>query len=360
MKKAINQFLNRLEYNTNVNTKSLSYSRVFLGAYILIIMPLHWQWIAELPNTFFFPVVISPAKLFTGIPDQWFFFLIELVFYLCVVLFTIGVYSRYALFIGGIVAIFGQSFAFAFGKIDHNLFLFIACLVLAFTNCGRYLALRKDKPVSLKLQRTALGIGALCIAFALFSAGYGKSWKWLDFDMTEGGFLRWFYTSYFVKERQDLLSYWITLFPAWAVELMDYTAVIFELTGLIFMIVGRKAWRVYLGIAVFFHLANYLFLNINFTANVPIYVIFLLSPLWMELDKVLKNRTWIKKVVFGLIAIQAIIMLANVLGLTSSEGLNFLVHSGISEFLLVSLWASIVCVTLICLFQGRYKKEKLE
>jgi hypothetical protein len=80
----------------------------------------------------------------------------------------------------------------------------------------------------------------------------------------------------------------------------------------------------------------------------------------MELDKVLKNRTWIKKVVFGLIAIQAIIMLANVLGLTSSEGLNFLVHSGISEFLLVSLWASIVCVTLICLFQGRYKKEKLE
>src|SRR5690606_36142347 len=115
-----------------------------------------------------------------------------------------------------------------------------------------------------------------------FTAGYPKSLVWIDFDTSTSGVFSWFYPSYFTLGYDKLLADYFFFVPLWIAEIMDYTAVLFELSGILFLIYSRKSWRFYLILATIFHLVNTLFLNIPFTLHVVVYGIWLLSPQFLK------------------------------------------------------------------------------
>ena len=71
---------------------------------------------------------------------------------------------------------------------------------------------------------------ALAITFGMFTAGFEKSTNWIDFDMSESGFLKWFYGGYLNNGRTHMLADWVPHMHPLIIESFDYIAVIFELS----------------------------------------------------------------------------------------------------------------------------------
>jgi hypothetical protein len=97
---------------------------------------------------------------------------------------------------------------------------------------------------------------------------------WLDFDLSRNGYLAWFYFGYFNMGRHHLLAPAVFSFPVWLFELFDYTAVLFENSGFIWLLLGRRPWRMWLLVAAGFHLTNTLLLNIPFDVHLPVLLAF--------------------------------------------------------------------------------------
>jgi hypothetical protein len=70
-----------------------------------------------------------------------------------------------------------------------------------FTNWGVGYALIPDKEVAKKQQRRVLAILAVILCFGMFTAGFEKARHWIDFDLTKGGFIDWFYSGFFSTDR---------------------------------------------------------------------------------------------------------------------------------------------------------------
>ncbi len=141
-------------------------------------------------------------------------------------------------------------------------------------------ALKPDKRNRFhSLSSALLGIS---LSFGMFTAGLEKLVRWVDFDLSTNGVLRWFYGGYFTLDRQDLLADAVLHFPPLLLEIMDYSAVIFELTPFVCLYLGRAFWKGWILVACTFHLANVCLLNIAFNHHIPIYLAFFLFPLLDE------------------------------------------------------------------------------
>jgi len=60
---------------------------------------------------------------------------------------------------------------------------------------------------------------------------------------------------------------------------MDYAAVCFELSALVFLLAGQRYWRGWLTVACLFHLTNVMIPDVNFKVHMLVYPPFLISPL---------------------------------------------------------------------------------
>jgi hypothetical protein len=185
---------------------------------------------------------------------------------------------------------------------------------MIFTNSGTNFAIRKDKKLAVNMQRRALALLALIICFGMFTAGFPKLINWVDFDLSTSGFLHWFYPGYFNVENNKLLTPYIFGAPPVLFELADYTAAIFEVSGIYFLWKGKKHWVFYLLIATFFHLANLLVLNIDFTQNVLCYAIFIVPTLFYTHYKKFASQ-WNRyyKAAIGLAVLMALFKILKVL-----------------------------------------------
>ena len=152
------------------------------------------------------------------------------------------------------------------------LWVLLGCM--AFSGWGRTLALWPDKPSRYDSPQRAGALLAVLLAFGMLSAGFSKALVWLDFDMTRNGFLAWFYFGYFSLGRQHLLAPQVFSFPIWMVELFDYSAVLFENSGFLWLLLGPTAFRAWLLVAAGFHLSNTLLLNIPFDLHLPVFLVF--------------------------------------------------------------------------------------
>lgn len=278
MTNLVDRIINRIEYNSYVNAIDLSLFRILTGLFILFVYSPAWRIVGNFPQAFFEPRLFSFAYFFSDFPHPVFFIVLDILFYICVAAFSLGIFARYTLVAAFILAIAGNSFFFSIGKVSHDILLWLSLVFLAFTNCGRHFSMRPSKPVSPGVQKTSLGLFSLFIAYAMFTAGIHKLVQWVDFDLSTSGFLRWFYNGYFNMQRTELFADMVFDIPPVIVELMDYSAVAFEITGLIFLLWNRISWRGYLIIAVIFHMANTFLLNIQFDFHVVVYGVFLISP----------------------------------------------------------------------------------
>lgn len=270
------RFWARVVSSTALDVRSLSAFRIVIGVFLLTIKFTTFGWIADAPQALFYPPIFSVANLFDGFPGETVFFLLDCVLLLSLTCFTLGIKARLSTMIYLVSFVVGLSFNYSFGKIDHSTTLL--CVVLAcmsFSGWGSHLAILPDKITKVDSPAKSLSLLSVVLCFAMFTAGFPKLLNWIDFDTTTNGFLSWYRIGFYSLGKQYFLAPYVQHLPALVFELFDYAAVLLELTPLLFLLYSRKAWRVWLLLVCLFHLANSLLLNIPFTQNSLVYLVFI-------------------------------------------------------------------------------------
>ena len=124
-----------------------------------------------------------------------------------VFLVTIGVKARLFTIVLLVLKIFGLSFAYSLGKIDHGILKNALLLCMIIAGYGRYYAVLPDKKMEYESAKKGLSLFATLICYGRFSAGIIKLFFWVDFDLTISGFLTWYYSNYYN------LNYHLLLLP---------------------------------------------------------------------------------------------------------------------------------------------------
>jgi len=318
-----NRFWVRISTNIPVNVASLCIFRIITGLFLLIIFLPDFTWMSKLPRAFFRPPVLSLANLSTGFPNKYFFLALDVLLLVASLCITTGIKAKIASRIFVILSLVGLNFQYSFGKIDHSILLYCLLFCLSFTNWGTQLSLVPDKIRHSKYDQKALSLFAVLICFAFFSAGFEKALKWINSDFNSSGTANWMYTGYYAFDRQFLLAPWGKSFPFGAQKLMDYCAVVFELSPLVMLLISPRSWKIWLLTACIFHIMNTLFLNISFTFNAIIYLVFCdFSFLYKAI------ATLLSRAVFRLIAVPATVLivvlrLTNIFTCTAASNLFF-------------------------------------
>lgn len=260
---------------TEIDTASLAILRCVAGVFLLVFSTPYFSWINNTPAGLFEPPILSIAYLFDGFPPAWILTTWDIAVPLLAVCIAVGYRTRAACIILTLGNFLAASFAYSYGKIDHDIMYKTVFACLAFTNAGTRFALRADPLVDEKLQRKAMALLGVLIAFGMFSAGLEKAYVWVDFDPNTSGFFSWFYSGYYSLGRQYLLAPMVLNLPPQLFELADYGAVAFETSGFLFLVLGKRAWQFWLTVACLFHTLNTYLLNIGFIEHSIIYALFL-------------------------------------------------------------------------------------
>jgi hypothetical protein len=244
--------------------------------YILLFVAPYSAFVGQVPQAFYNPPVLSFANLFAGFPPCWLMLAGDLVRIWLVVLITIGIKTRFCTIVLCLLTFLSENFVYSFGKINHDhILLWAVALCLAFTDWGVPYALVPDRRLNPKTATRALATAGVLIAFGMFTAGFDKALHWINFDLSTGGFLDWFYDGYYTIDRKLLLAPLVFRVPPQLFKILDYAAVAFELSPFFFLLAGRTAWRAWLLVATCFHLASALLLNIPFHGYALVYLLFL-------------------------------------------------------------------------------------
>lgn len=273
---AINyNFWDSIKKSTVIEQESLSIYRIFFGVYCLIFSTISFSWLDSTPDAYFNPPLLSIAYLFDGFIDFNIFHIFDLIVLIALLSITIGYRTRLATALLFIVKIIGYNFTFSFGKIDHNILENVLLLSMIVANWGKYYALRPDVDIVDKPVSKGLSILAICIAFGYFSAGIIKLLFWIDFDPTTSGILNWYYITYYNYGHTALLAPYMDYLPIYILEIIEYIVVLFEISGFIFLLKGKKYWNIYLLLASFFHFSNTLLINIPFQEHIIVFISFI-------------------------------------------------------------------------------------
>jgi hypothetical protein len=264
----------RLEDTCSNDARSLGLFRIFWGMYILLFVAPYSAFVGQVPQSFYNPPVLSLAFLFAGFPPYWLMLAGDLVRIWLVVLITIGIKTRLCTIVLCLLTFILTNFVYSFGKIDHDGLVWAVALCLAFTDWGVPYALLPDRRINPKAAARALATAGILIAFGMFTAGFDKALHWINFDLSTGGFLSWFYSGYYTLDRNLLLAPFVLKLPPQSFKILDYAAVAFELSPFFFLLAGRAGWRAWILVATCFHLANALLLNIPFYIHVLVYLPF--------------------------------------------------------------------------------------
>ena len=277
---AAEKFFRRTVTSTEQDTLKLAQLRVVLGLSAIALSMRPFTWIAEAPRALFDPPLLSIANLVGAFPPAWSFYALQGVLIILLVCFTVGFHARKAALGAFLISVFTTSFYYSFGKIDHMFMGTLAFACLAFTNCSTVLAIRPDKTLPRKIQDYSLAIFAIALAFGFITAGIPKASAWLDLDLSTSGARGWALGASLLAEKDSFLVHSLKNFPPLLTEIIDYSVVTIELSGLVFLLIGRRAFRLWLWVLCIFHLMNLLFLNIPFTQHTQAYAIFLITPLF--------------------------------------------------------------------------------
>jgi hypothetical protein len=336
----------RLEDTCSNDERSLGIFRIFWGIYLLLFIAPYTAFVGQVPQAFYNPPVLSLAFLFAGFPPYWLMLAGDLARIWLLVLITTGIKTRYCTIIFCLLTFLSENFLYSFGKINHDTLLWAVALCLAFTNWGVPYALVPDRRVNSKTAQRALATVGVFVAFGMFTAGFEKALHWINFDLSTGGFLSWFYGGYFILDRKLLLAPMVFRVPPQSFKILDYAAVAFELSPFFFLLAGRTAWRAWLLFAICFHLANSLLLNIAFYGQVLVYLPFIaLARCFGRLDVGAKAAngafSWRVPVIICAILLGAALTAQRLNG----GGSPFLFIEG-SSVLSISLYVSLVLLAL--------------
>jgi len=305
--RSIGTLFKRIQFNAWVDIQSLAYFRIFLGLFMLAHYLPEWSWLGDAPQAFFSPHLFTMASLTDDFLPKWVYVFMDFFSLVLLCLITLGIRTRISLILLFVISYTGYSYEFGFGKIDHEIHLYlITLIILAFTNCGSKTAFVKDRMIKSDYQRWALMLLCIYIAFGFLTAGLPKFIKWVDFDLHEIGFLEWFFRGYYIFDRTHLLANTVFKTPYFVFEIMDYLAPTIEILSFVFLLWGRKAWRVYLVIVSAFHMGNMLLLNIEFALNITCYGLFLIAPFLSFIRQYLPKGRTARRILLSTVCILAL------------------------------------------------------
>ncbi len=308
-----NNFWLRVSKSTNEDVRSLCVYRIIAGLSLLTINYKNISWIGYSPKIFFNPPVLSIASFFNGFPSANFFVAMELLLILLSLFITVGIKTRISSFLYIIVSVITLNFKYSLGKIDHEIMQYVLLFCMSFSGWGHYLAVVPDKIATTDSTKKSLSLLSVMVCFAFFSAGFEKAVGWINFDVNSNGSGNWFYVGYYILERQYLLAPFFKYMPFGGFKIMDFVAVLFELSPLFFLLTSKKAWRIWLIIACSFHLANTLILNINFIGISIIYLAFVDYSALFSKIKYLASFTFTKIAAFCGLSLIAVYRIKNCL-----------------------------------------------
>jgi hypothetical protein len=116
------------EYKTT--RRSLSVYRLLVAIFFITLYVPRYLWISEFPDSFFNPPPGLTSFLFTGFPPHAFFVRLNVILITAIVYLLAG--RRVTMATLALVAalLIGNSWAYSFGKIDHDILIVIAPLFL--------------------------------------------------------------------------------------------------------------------------------------------------------------------------------------------------------------------------------------
>lgn len=302
----LGRLFNRIHTTSWIDTQTLAYFRIFMGLFMLSHFMPEWFWLGDVPQAFFSPHRFTMASMSDGFLSKNFYLGLDVLNLALFCLLTLGIRTRISLILLFIVNYTGFSYEFGFGKIDHEIHLYlITLIVLAFTNCGTKSAILKDKVIKPGIQKWALSLLCIYISFGFLTAGLPKFIKWVDFDISQIGFLDWFYKGYYTYDRTHLLADEVLKTPYIVFEIADYLAPTIEILAFGFLLWGRRAWRIFLIIISSFHMGNMLLLNIEFVLNITCYGLFLIAPFLTYISQYLPKGRRAKILLLGMVGLLA-------------------------------------------------------
>lgn len=233
----------------------------------------NFSWLDNNLNYMFLPPEISIASLFNGFPDKIIFTLLSIGVAILYLMLLFGWHTKRVSLLLFFSLLFGTSFTYSFGKIDHSILWLIIPLTMAFSGWGNSFSL--DAKLNNKSPENAWAISlmVLLIGFAMFSASLPKvHGGWLSFDSsaTKGHII---YNYFSWGRRPLLLDQVLQVKSAFFWEMLDYLTVIFEF-GFLLAILSPIVFRVFIIGAIFFHVSIFLTLQISFTINLLTYLLF--------------------------------------------------------------------------------------
>lgn len=259
-----------------LSPESLGLYRISYALFLLIFGVPNFTWISNFPAIFYNPPLLSLQTFFSSFPGFWFLLLVSVGTCISTIFLLFGYKTRLTSVLLPLFIFTGKSFAYSFGKIDHDFLIWMIPLVMSFSNWGAAYSLdAKGKQQEDRIvQNWPIVLLALVLCLGMFSAGLPKLLGgWLDVSShaTRGHFLR----EYYVNERQDLLApFFLSLNSPLIWEFFDYAGVFLEVFFL-FAILRPNLFRFFVVCAIVFHAFNYLMLNISFTANIALYLLYI-------------------------------------------------------------------------------------
>ena len=276
----------RIIASSELSDSTLRACRILLpGLYLCFYLP-SYNWITDMPDAWFNPAPLSIAIFFTSFPELWLLQVTQTLLILSAALLMAGFRPRLSglLFCG--LHLFITSFEYSAGKIDHVAHLFLLCFFsFSLGNWGG------NEPRRFKLPIPCGTLLALLLAFGMFTAGFEKAIRWIDFNINTSGFLSWYFSGFYNLGRDALLAPFVSQVPKIGLELMDYSAVAFELSPFICLILGRRYWIAWCAIACTFHAGTTMLLNISFPYQLFGYVPFSLYPHSLQIKSMFARET---------------------------------------------------------------------
>lgn len=250
-------------------------------------------WVSLNPSAFFFPPNVSlPKLLFDDFPSLVTATALSLGIVGTLLCILVGWWTRTASVLFSVLCVVALSFAFSFGKIDHNLIVWIIPFVLAASGWGRVGSLdaqgRSSDDTAAPVRGSPVAVVALLIGFGMFTAGAQKiHGGWLDpgTQAVQGYVVQ----AVEVFGRDPILGALFLQIESAAVwEVLDISVVLFE-TGFLLAFFHPTAFRVFLGSAFAFHLGVFLVMGIRTEILIVAYILVLVP--WGQVARWVQQQT---------------------------------------------------------------------
>lgn len=245
-----------------VPPESLAIFRMFFGVALLLLLLPRFQWIAGFPDTFYDPRPGLPAA-FPGFPPSLYFVLVDAVLMTAAIFLVAGRRVTLASMAVTAALLAGDTYAYGFGKVDHDILLVVLPVFLAAAGWnGR----PRDSGRAMALLAVVVALGMATGAWQKIESGWltqpasAVLGHGVTFAVWEGESASW--------------TLALRLLPPAAWKAMDYLTVAFE-AAFVLAIARARAFRALCGVACFFHVAVAVLMRLLFVWNIPVYAAFL-------------------------------------------------------------------------------------